>query len=212
VEALTDGESLLAFIAAALVVLLTPGPGVIYVVTLSLTQGRRAGLLSVLGLSAGALIQVAAAAVGLSVILLASSAMFSIVKWLGGGYLIYLGVRALTAADRPETVLATARSDGRVFIDGVVVSVFNPKIAMFFLAFLPQFVDASRTSVPQQILMLGCLYVALAIVTDGMYALFASSLRPVLRGRVMGSRVPRYASGAVYIGLGITALLSERRK
>ena len=207
-----DFESLAAFIAAALVVLLTPGPGVVYVVTLSVTQGRRAGLLSVLGLSTGALVQVTAAALGLSVILLASSTLFSIVKWLGGGYLIYLGVRTLRSTASADAALRTWRSDRRVFIDGVVVSVLNPKIAMFFLAFLPQFVDANLSSVPQQVFALGCLYVAMALATDGMYALFASSLRPILAGRLMRSQLPRYASGAVYIGLGIAALLSDKRK
>ncbi len=159
---------MLGFVAAALVVLLIPGPGVLYVITRSLSQGQGAGVVSVLGLSVGALVHVAAATVGLSAILLASATAFGIVKTLGAGYLVYLGIRTLLAsratAGMPPT---TPHSLSRLFTDGVVVSVLNPKIAVFFLAFLPQFVEPGRGAIPQQVLFLGLLYVALALVTDG---------------------------------------------
>jgi threonine/homoserine/homoserine lactone efflux protein len=205
-----DSASLLAFAAAALVVLLIPGPGVLYVLARSLGQGQRAGLVSVLGLSAGAFVHVLAATVGLSAILLASATAFGVVKILGAGYLIYLGIRALLARDTSHAMETVhARSLRRLFIDGVVVSVLNPKIAVFFLAFLPHFADPSRGSVPQQIFLLGALYVLLALCTDGAYALLASRLRGWFRGPLARGPLPRYASGAVYVGLGVSTALVD---
>lgn len=203
--------SLTAFVAAALVVLLIPGPGVLYIVACSVSQGQRAGLVSVLGLSAGALVHVAAATVGLSAILLASATAFGIVKLFGAAYLIYLGIRALLS--RPSATVADSvapRSLRRVFSDGVVVSVLNPKIAVFFLAFLPQFVEPGRGPVAQQVLFLGLLYVALALVTDGTYALLAGRLRHWFGRQMFSGPLPRYASGAVYIGLGVSTALVDR--
>ncbi len=135
---------LIGFVAAALVVLLIPGPGVLYVVARSVSQGLPAGLASALGLSAGALVHVVAAAGGLSALLLASATAFEIVKLLGAGYLIYLGLRTLFArAPLPGLQAPSPLPVRRLFFDGVIVSVLNPKIAVFFLAFLPQFVDPS---------------------------------------------------------------------
>lgn len=203
--------SLLVFVAAALVVLLIPGPGVLYVVARSLGQGRKAGVVSVLGLSVGALVHVGAAAAGLSAILLTSATAFGIVKALGAAYLIYMGILTLFARYPAAGVQASVpRSLRGVFTDGVVVSVFNPKIAVFFLAFLPQFVEPSRASVPQQVLLLGLLYVALAMLTDGGYAFLAGSLRRWLDGRGMAGPLPRYASGVVYLGLGVGTALTDR--
>jgi threonine/homoserine/homoserine lactone efflux protein len=178
----------------------------------SLSQGHRAGLVSVLGLSVGALVHVAAATVGLSAILLTSATAFGVVKALGAGYLIYLGLRTLFAHRPTASVDApTPRSLYRLFADGVLVSILNPKIAVFFLAFLPQFVEPSRGPVAQQVLSLGLVYVALALVTDSSYALLAGSLRNWLGGRVMQGPLPRYASGALYIGLGVSTALTGRR-
>ena len=201
---------LIGFIAASLVVLLIPGPGVVYVVTTSVSQGCRAGLASVLGLSAGVLVHVAAATVGLSAILLTSATAFSIVKILGAGYLIYLGIRTLFAGRLTLGIEgSTSVSFYRLCTDGVVVSVFNPKIAVFFLAFLPQFVEPSRGSIPQQVFLLGIVYVGLALITDGAYAILASSLRHWFHGRVMQGPLPRYVSGSVYLGLGVNAAFAE---
>ena len=206
------GISLLGFIAAALVLLLTPGPGVMYIVARSIGQGSRAGLVSVLGLSAGALVHVAAAAAGISTILLASATAFGLVKAAGAAYLIYLGIRTLLARGAvASTEVCTPRSAGRLFADGALVSVLNPKIALFFLAFLPQFVDPGRGPVAQQILLLGLLYVALALVTDSAYAWLAGSLRHRLRDRALQGPLPRYISGSVYLGLGVGTALTGRR-
>ena len=134
-----DSASLLTFTAAALVVLLIPGPGVLYIVARSVTQGRRAGIVSVLGLSAGALVHVLAATIGLSAILLASATAFNVVKLLGAAYLIWLGLNAIFGRRaEPNAGTAMTRSAAGLFWDGVIISVFNPKIAVFFLAFLPQ--------------------------------------------------------------------------
>ena len=207
-----DGTLLLGFVAASLVVLLIPGPGVLYVVARSIGQGRRAGLTSVLGLSAGALVHVAATTAGLSAILLTSATAFGIVKTLGAGYLIYLGLRALVTRG-PVLGVQAARpiSLYRVFTDGVIVSVFNPKIAVFFLAFLPQFVVPSQGSVTQQILLLGSIYIVLGLITDGVYAILADRLRHLLSRRVMGGPLPRYLSGSLYLGLGLHTALTGRR-
>ena len=204
--------TLLAFLAAALALLLIPGPGVMYVVARSASQGRHAGLISALGLSAGALVHVAAATAGLSALMLASATAFGVVKAVGAGYLVYLGLNALFGR-RPMPGAGTAAivSRRRLFTDGMLVSIFNPKLAMFFLAFLPQFADPQRGPVPGQILLLGLLYATLAVVTDGTYALLAGSLRHRMSTFVMGRPLSRYLSGGLYLGLGLTAALTGRR-
>ena len=209
---MSESGSLLAFVAAALVVLVIPGPGVLYVVARSLSQGQRAGLVSVLGLSLGALVHVGAATLGLSAILLTSATAFGVVKMLGAGYLIYLGIQTLSSrASATDVDVSTPRSLRRLFKDGVVVSVLNPKIAVFFLAFLPQFVVPSRGPVAHQVLFLGLLYVGLALCTDSAYAVLSGRLRRWLGSRVVQGPWPRYASGVVYLGLGVSTALAERR-
>ena len=207
-----DGPLLAGFVAAALVILLIPGPAVLYLVTRSLAQGRRAGFVSVLGLSTGALAHVVAATVGLSAILVASATAFNAVKLLGAAYLVYLGVRVLLATRQSaEREAEPPRTSSRIFTDGIIVSLFNPKIGVFFLAFLPQFVDPAGSPVWQQVLFLGLLYVGLALITDGMYVLLASGLRQWL-GDVVRGPLPQYASGAIYIGLGLGTALSGRKQ
>lgn len=206
-----DAASLIGFIAASLVVLLLPGPGVLYVVAQSSAQGVRAGLVSALGLSAGAMVHVIAATAGLSAVLIASATAYGIVKLAGAAYLIYLGVRMLTSrgwTSPPKT--AGNRPVRRVFADGVLVSVFNPKIAVFFLAYLPQFVDPARGPVAQQVFLLGATYSLLAIVTDGSYALVTGGLRTRLQGRTRWARWPRALGGGLLIALGVRAALAER--
>ncbi len=207
-----DSASLPGFVLAALVVLLIPGPGVLYVVTRSLIQGRMAGMISVLGLSAGALVHVAAAAAGLSAILLTSAAAFGVVKFLGVCYLIYLGLRTLLAR-QPAAEFEAPIPDSlrRIFADGVLVSILNPKIAVFFLAFLPQYMVPGHGPAWMQFTQLGLIYVALSICTDGAYALFASSLRNLANKRFMLGPVPRYASGFIYLGMGASLALTDRK-
>ncbi len=209
-----NGTLLLAFVAAALVVLVLPGPGVFYVVARTLGQGTRAGLISAAGLSVGVLAHVAAAVAGLSAILLTSATAFEIVRLLGAGYLIYLGLKAILSARKAQmTAVKVARPlpAARIFRDGVVVSILNPKIAVFFLAFLPQFVDPALGAVPLQILLLGLLYAALALMTDGSYALLAGGLRRWLSGPLLQGAPFEYFSGIVFLGLGLHTLLTGRR-
>jgi len=205
-----DPSSLGLFIVAALVLLITPGPAVLYIVARSIDQGRRAGLVSMLGVHAGTLVHVAAAAAGLSALLAASATAFSVVKYLGAVYLISLGVRRLL--DRgPATAPADVRPRPlrRAFLDGVVVNVLNPKTALFFLAFLPQFVDVSRGSVGAQILGLGLLFVLLGSITDGLYAVGAGTAAQWLRGNPQFLRGERWVAGSAYIGLGLAAALAS---
>jgi len=210
-----DPSRLGLFVVAALVLLLTPGPAVLYIVTRSVDQGRRAGLVSVLGVHAGTLVHVAAAAAGLSAVLAASATAFSVVKYLGAAYLIYLGVRQLVSRiGEPADVAFTATPRlSRAFVDGFVVNVLNPKTALFFLAFLPQFVSVSRGAVPVQIACLGIVFCALGLVTDGLYALTAGTAAHWLRARRGIALTRRWIPGTMYIGLGLaTALSPSHRK
>ena len=198
------------FLLAALILLLTPGPAVLYIVARSMDQGRLAGLVSVLSIEVGNSFHVLAATLGLSAILLSSALAFTIVKYLGAAYLIYLGIRRLlTRDDGHEIARLQHQSLRRIFSQGVVVAALNPKTALFFLAFLPQFVDPSSGSVTLQLLTLGGLFVMMAIVTDGTYALLASTAGGWLKRNRSFLRTERYVVGSVYIGLGVTAALAE---
>ena len=198
------------FVAAALVLLVTPGPAVLYIVARSIDQGRRAGLVSMLGVHAGTLVHVAAAAAGLSALLAASATAFGVVKYLGPAYLVYLGVRRLL--DRTPTRSGGhggGRSLRRAFVDGVVVNVLNPKTGLFFLAFLPQFADVARGDVGIQILTLGLIFVTLGLITDGLYALGAGSAAQWLRGNPRFVASERWISGGMYVGLGVAAAMAS---
>lgn len=205
-----DGSTLLLFAGASLALLALPGPAVIYVVTRSLDQGRTAGIVSMLGVETGTFAYALAAAAGLTGLIAASVTAFTVVKYVGAAYLVYLGVRKLL--ERPEErqeLLVAGRS--RLFLNGALVQLLNPKIAIFFVAFLPQFVHSSRGPVAFQILVLGTIFTLLAILSDGAYVLLAGAVGGWLRtGRRTRSWLARF-SGGVYIGLGLTAALSGSR-
>ena len=204
-----DLATLTVFVAGAAILLITPGPAVLYIVTRSVDQGRTAGVVSALGISGGTLVHIAAAALGLSAVLASSAVAFSVVKYLGAAYLIYLGVQKFRGGDGLERPRALApQSLARIFSQGVVVNVLNPKNALFFLAFLPQFVDPARGNVAGQILFLGLLFAVMGIVSDGSYALLAGSAAEWLRGSLPAVRVQRYFAGGVYIGLGLATAFS----
>ena len=206
-----SGSTLAVFALASFLLIVVPGPAVLYVVTRSIAQGRRAGLVSMLGIEAGGLVHVAAAAIGLSAVIVSSATAFTAVKLAGAAYLIYLGVRRLVARDEalPEVAVG-ARSGKRLFAQGVVVNVLNPKTAVFFLAFLPQFVDPARGAVTLQFVVLGLTFVAVAMLSDGAYALVAGTAGDWLRGSERVRRWLSRCSGAVFVGLGVTAALSGR--
>ena len=171
--------------------------------------GPGAALASALGISVGNLVHIAAAALGLSAILASSATAFAVVKYLGAAYLIVLGVRTLLSreASRPDVGRAP-RSIRRIFTQGVVVQVLNPKVALFFLAFLPQFVDPARGSVTAQTLLFGGLLAGMGMCTDGAYALLAGTAGGWLRGHAGFLRTQRYVAGSVYLGLGATTALA----
>jgi threonine/homoserine/homoserine lactone efflux protein len=202
-----DASTLLLFTGASLALLAIPGPAVIYVVTRSIAQGRRAGVVSVLGIETGTFVYAVAAALGLTGLIAASETGFAVVKYAGAAYLVYLGLKKLfgtedLSGDGPAT------GGSRLFLTGMMIQLLNPKIAIFFLAFLPQFVDASGGPVALQIFVLGTLFTLLAVVTDGSYALLAGTAGRWLRGsRKAGNRIAK-VSGGVYIGLGVSAALS----
>jgi threonine/homoserine/homoserine lactone efflux protein len=199
-------SSLLLFVGAALVLLVFPGPEVFYITSRSIGQGRAAGLISALGIQVGTLVHVAAAAVGLSALLVSSAAAFAAVKYLGAAYLIYLGVQKLR---RPESLELSGEPDrielSRIFAQGVIVNVLNPKTALFFFAFLPQFVDPSRGNVPAQILFLGILFSFMGVTSDSLWALFAGTVGHFLRRNARWMRTQRYVSGGMLISLGLAA-------
>ncbi len=200
------------FLAASVVLLLTPGPAVLYIVTRSVDQGRRAGLISVLGIETGNLAQAMAAALGLSAILMSSALAFEIVKYLGAAYLIYMGVRKLiTPVQIHETTVVHENNLRRIYSQGLLVAVLNPKTALFFLAFLPQFVDASRGQVALQTLVLGLIFVSIAVVSDSGYALLAGTAGNWLKNSVWYLRFQRYLAGSMFIGLGLVAAFSGNK-
>src|SRR5918995_1514221 len=162
-----DAPTFALFVAAALVMLVVPGPSVLYIVARSVEGGRTSGLISVLGIQTGALVHIAFAALGLSAILASSAVAFSVVKWLGAAYLVWLGLRRIFGGDEEEDVTIEPERLSRVYLQGVVVHVLNPKTALFFLAFLPQFVDPARGAAWTQVLLLGATFVVLALCSDG---------------------------------------------
>lgn len=204
------------FVLASLALTLVPGPAVLYIVARSVEGGRPAGLVSVLGIGAGGFVHVTFAALGLSAILASSATAFAAVKWLGVAYLIYLGIGRFLARDE-ETAAVTVNREPltRVFSQGVIVNVLNPKTALFFLAFLPQFVDPSRGAVPAQIALLGITFVALALCTDALYALLSGTAADWLRRKSESPRfrrAGRYFSGSVYLALGAATAISGSGK
>jgi threonine/homoserine/homoserine lactone efflux protein len=200
------------FVAASLVLLLTPGPAVLYIVARAVQQGRTAGLVSVIGIHLGTIVHITAAAVGLSALLVSSALAFAVVKYLGAAYLIWMGIRTFMAKDADEAMpVIKAQSLRRAFRDGFVVNLLNPKTAIFFLSFLPQFVDASRGAVHWQILALGLTFMGLGIVSDGMFALVAGAAGDFLRRSRRFQRMLRWFSGTSFIGLGVSAAMASRR-
>ena len=200
-----DASTIAAFGLASFLLLIIPGPAVLYILNRSVSDGREAGLAAVAGLELGNLVHVLAAAVGLSAVLATSATAFNAVKWLGAGYLVFVGVRTLMQpAPQIETDRA-AVSVHRAFGQGVVVNILNPKVALFFLSFLPQFIRPADGHAGLQALVLGLVFVAIGCVTDTCYSLLASSLRHVLlRGRTLPI-VRRWVAGSVFIGLGLMA-------
>ena len=202
------------FVGAALVLLLIPGPAVLYIVGRSVEHGRRAGLVSIGGIHAATLVHVAAAALGLSAVLASSALAFGVVKYAGAAYLIWLGLRKIFGRSEAAEVAVAGRKQGdaRLFRDGFVVNLLNPKTAIFFLAFLPQFVEPGRGHVAMQVAVLGLLFTALGFVTDSCYALAAGTAGNWLKRSRGYLAFERYVSGVLFIGLGLTAAFAGNQR
>lgn len=211
---MTTPTLLAAFAVASFVLAATPGPGVLYIVTRTLAQGRRAGLASVAGVGLGNLGNAMGASLGLAALLAVSSLAFTVVKFAGAAYLVWLGIKALRdrGADAAPAQAAPpsygAPRRGRILRDGVLVALLNPKTALFFAAFLPQFIDPAGSAVLQSALY-GAAFVAIAVCTDSAYVLAAGAAAPALNQLGRARALGRYATAAVYFGLGALTALAE---
>jgi threonine/homoserine/homoserine lactone efflux protein len=202
---------LLAFVAASLVLAVTPGPAVLYIVTRSVTQGRRAGLASVAGVALGNLGNAFGASVGLAALFAISSLAYVVIKYCGAAYLIYLGFRALSRESSLASGEIPVVAPRRIFADGALVALLNPKTALFFAAFLPQFMDPAASALGQA-LALGALFVVLASCTDCCYALLSSMIAPRLAQARRLARLGRWASASAFFGLGAYAAFSGQAR
>jgi threonine/homoserine/homoserine lactone efflux protein len=208
-----ESSALALFVISALVLLVMPGPAVFYIVARSVEQGRTAGLVSTLGIGVGTLFHVVAACLGVSAVLLSSAVAFRTLQYAGAAYLVYLGVRTLWGRASGEGGQAGGKpSLKRIFRQGILVNVLNPKTALFFFAFLPQFVDPAAGRAWVQIVALGMLFVALAVVTDGAYALLAGTAGDWLQRNRRFARTQRYVAGGTYVALGVAAAVAGTTK
>ena len=208
-----DPTTLALFSLAALALIVVPGPAVLYIVAQSIGQGRRAGLASALGVATGGLVHVVAAVVGLSALVASSATAFTAVKWAGAVYLVWIGVRRILARE-PALVqeAPVRRAHTRLYRQGVVVNVLNPKTALFFLAFLPQFVDPASGSAALQVTVLGLVFVVLALLSDAVWALAAGTAADWLKRSRAFLRAERFVSGSIFVALGLTAAFAGHRK
>jgi len=208
-----DPTTLLIVALASLALVAIPGPAVVYILTRSVSQGRNAGLVSALGVNVGSTVHVLAAVAGLSVLLASSTAAYTTLKWAGVVYLAWIGIRTLRSRDDSYSDLsAEPTALRRIFLQGVLVNVLNPKVAIFFLAFLPQFVDVSAPNAAMQTLILGLTLVGIGLISDSVYAAIGGSVASLFRRKPNAARTSRIVAGSVYLGLaGIAAIAGTRR-
>jgi threonine/homoserine/homoserine lactone efflux protein len=208
-----DSSSILLFMGAALGLLLIPGPAVLFIMARSIEQGRMAGVVSVLGIATGSLVHVAGAVLGLSALLMSSALAFSVVKYAGAAYLIYMGIRTLMSKTEPQgDAKVEPKKLSRIYSEGFIVNVLNPKTALFFFAFLPQFVDPQQGSIVLQTLGFGMLFVCMSVCTDGTYALVSGSAGNWLKNNARFLTGQKYFAGTLYIALGLTTAFSGSHK
>jgi threonine/homoserine/homoserine lactone efflux protein len=203
-------SDIIAFAIASIALLVIPGPAVIYVLNRSVADGRNTALAGVAGLEIGNFMHVIAATLGLSAIIAASATAFSTVKWAGALYLVFIGIRTLITRPSPPDSRSTSATNRKAFTQGIVVNTLNPKVALFFLSYLPQFIDPDRGSPALQSFVLGSIFVVLGCCSDATYALTASALRDrLLTGRTLPF-VQRYVAGSVFVALGVVASTARR--
>lgn len=210
---LPPAREMIVFLSAATILLLIPGPAVFYIVARSMDQGRVAGLASAAGIAVGTLVHVLAATLGLSALLISSALAYSAVKYAGACYLLYLGIKKFLERPRKESnqPQADPMPVWKVFAQGVVVNILNPKTAIFFFAFLPQFVSPARGQVSLQFLALGMIFALMGWTSDSMWALSAGSAAHWLRRKKAFISNERYVAGTVYMGLGLATAVSGTR-
>jgi threonine/homoserine/homoserine lactone efflux protein len=196
------------FLITSFFVLIIPGPAVIYIMTTSVDQGRVAGVVSALGLGIGNMVQALAAALGLSALVASSAIAFSVVKYAGAAYLIYVGVKRLRAGDEIRDPSSSTRRLSKIFTQGIIVNILNPKVALFFLAFLPQFIDPARGGVTSQVAILGVSFALLGVLTDSTYGLIGGTLGGALRQSLRYRKAERYVTGGIFISLGVGSALA----
>lgn len=209
-----DTSTLLAYVAAAALLVLIPGPGTAWILAQSMAGGTRRGAQAAVGLETATLIHALAAGLGLSTVLATSALAFEIVKYAGAAYLVWLGIKAWREGDAPGAAVAApaAASARQVYLRSVATGVLNPKVAVFFLAFLPQFVEVGRGHVAMQVAFLGIVFTLLGLISDGCYAFAAGTLGDRLRHSRAYLRFERYVSGVVFIGLGVTAAFAGNHR
>ncbi|MGL4611318.1 MAG: LysE family translocator [Trueperaceae bacterium] len=208
-----DLTTLLFFSGASLLLAITPGPDLLYIATRSLTQGRSAGVVSAMGVHTGILVHTLAAALGLSALVATSAVAFSIVKYLGAAYLIYLGIRTLMSKEENLTIEVGERKTlSNIYLQGIVTNILNPKAILFFLAFLPQFVNPERGSIPLQIAFLGIWFIVVTFPVDAGVGLLGGYLGGWLRRRSSVQKFNKWVTGTVFIGLGVGTAFTHQRK
>lgn len=206
-----DGHVLVAYLALATLLMLTPGPDMLFVLASGIRSGSRAGFVAAVGVAVGETVHLLAAAAGLAALFRAAPLLYELVRFAGAAYLLWLGVRSLRARGGPHAAQGRggAASTRRAFWRGLITNVLNPKMALFTVALLPQFVDPSRGQVPAQFLVLGACFVALEIVVDGTVGLSAGGVRRVLARRPRAARGLDVASGSVFVGLAAKLALTR---
>jgi threonine/homoserine/homoserine lactone efflux protein len=210
-ELLPQPEMLVAFVGASLILAVTPGPSVAYIVVRSATQGRRSGLASVAGIAVGGWFNAIGASIGLAAVFAVSALAFTVVKWAGAVYLIFLGVQIIRRPITPRREQEGRRASPKgIFRDGFAVALLNPKTTVFFAAFLPQFIT-SHSSPTLQALFLSTVCIAIAAVTDSVYAVVASSASAWLSNSFLATRGGRLLNGGVFIGLGVYSAVGGDR-
>lgn len=206
-----DAQTLLAFSAACFLLSIIPGPDMLYIATRSLSQGRSAGIVSVLGVYTGTLVHIFAAALGLSALIAASALAFGVVKYVGAAYLIYLGVRTLLSkSELLEPIITEKKTLSDVYRQGFITNVLNPKVILFFTAFFPQFIDVSRGFVTLQFLLLGVVFFLVTLPTNIAVGLLDGAVSSFFKHRRHAGSVGKWLTGAVFIGLGISTALTHR--
>src|SRR3989442_1489529 len=179
-----DSSKLSLFVSVAAILVFMPGPNTLYIVARNIQQGRLAGLMSSFGVQVGTMVHIVAASLGLSALLVSSAVAFNVVKYAGAAYLIFLGIKTLLTKEKIEPAKVPKAALGRVFYQGIVINLLNPKTALFFFAFLPQFIDVARGAVMLQVVLLGSILIFLGTLSDSIYALASGSIGNWVRGNL----------------------------